>query len=74
MGQVALNYEDSMRILGDESSSADARVIAACFVAFFETKNHAEDIGSVTRSIALKLSHMVAAEIYDLPPAGDQED
>lgn len=74
MGQVTLNYEDSMRILNNADANPDARVIAACFVAFFETKNHAEDLDSSTRTIALKLSHMVAASIYDALASTDQED
>lgn len=71
MGQVTLTYEDSLRILNDETSHPDARVVAGCFIAFFETKNHAEELDSSTRSIALKLSHMVAAAIYDLQPSAE---
>jgi len=68
MGQVTLNYEDSMRILNTEDAHPDAKVVAACFIAFFTTKNHADDINPSTRAIALKLSHMLAAAIYDTQP------
>ena len=54
-----------MRVLGDAESSPDARVVAACSIAFFEALDHAEIIHAPTRAIALKLSHMVAAQIYD---------
>jgi len=74
MGQVTLNYEDSMRILNNAKANPDARVIAACFVAFFEAKTHAEDLDSSTRSIVLKLSHMSAAAIYDIATPDAVED
>lgn len=74
MGQITLNYEDSMRILNNEDANADAKVIAACFVAFFETKTHADEIDSATRTIAMKLSHMVAVEIYAAASSETEKD
>lgn len=64
MGQISLNREDAMRVLNTLKASPDARIIAACTIAFFEAREHSEDVDSATRSIALKLCHMVGAEIY----------
>lgn len=74
MGQISLNYMDSMRILNNPDANPDARVIAACFVAFFETKNHAGELDSATCTIAMKLSHMIAASIYDRSVPTEEED
>jgi len=74
MGEITLNHEDSMRILNNAEANPDARVIAACAVAFLEARNHADEIDPSTATIALKLSHMVAAQIYSLPVPTDEED
>lgn len=73
MGEITLNFDDSLRILNNPEASPDARVIAACFVAFFETQNCVDEIDSSTRTIALKLSHMVAQAIYGNPAPCDEE-
>lgn len=67
MGQITLSYEDSKRILDNPDSSGDARVIAACFIAFYETNNHLEEIDLSTRAIVQKLAHMTTGLIYDSP-------
>lgn len=73
MGQITLNYDDSKRILDNPDASPDARVIAACFIAFFETSNHVDEIDSSTRAIVLKLSRMVSGVIDDNPPLVDED-
>lgn len=65
MGEITLNAERAMSILNNPDATPDARVIAACTIAFFEANDHAEVVEKSTRAIALKLSHMVAAAIYD---------
>lgn len=69
MGQITINRDHAMGVLNDANADPTARVIAACTVAFFEANDHADEIDSSTRSIALKLSHMVASAIYDAAPA-----
>lgn len=69
MGQITLNREDAMRVLNNQEAAPSARVIAACSIAFFETRDHVDEADSATRSIAMKLSHMVMAEIFDAPEA-----
>lgn len=76
MGQITLNYEDAMRVLTNPESGADAKVIAACTVAFFEVNDHADEIERDTRAIVLKLSHMTADVIlgdHEMAP-GEEED
>lgn len=42
------------------------RAVAAVAVALFEANEHAFDLSKETRAIVLKLSHLVAAAIYDM--------
>lgn len=73
MGQITLSYEDSKRILDNPDANADARVIAACFIAFYETNNHVDEIDKSTRAIVQKLSYMTTGLIYDNPRTDDGE-
>lgn len=65
MGEISLNPADSLKVLNSPDADPNSRVIAACAMAMFEASDHADDIEPSTRAIALKLSHMVAAAIYD---------
>ncbi|MGH8053556.1 MAG: hypothetical protein ACREP4_06525 [Stenotrophomonas sp.] len=65
MGQVTLNFDDSMKIINNPDASPDARMIAAAFIAFHEANGSAVDADSSTRAIVLKLNHMTAAAVYD---------
>lgn len=67
MPTITIDNEEAMRILKDADSSADARVIAGLTVALFELNTSVDDIDRATRSITLKLAHMIAAVIYDNP-------
>jgi hypothetical protein len=64
MPQITLNRDDAKKILDNPGASPDARLIAAFTIAFFESHDHAEDIGPDTRSIVLKLAHLSADAIY----------
>ncbi|TAM72337.1 hypothetical protein EPN44_16100 [bacterium] len=64
MGQITLNYEDSIAVLANAEAAADARIVAACAVAFFELQNHADEACGSARAASLKLLHMGASAIY----------
>lgn len=66
MGQITLKREDALRVLNNPESGPDARAIAGVTMALFEVSEHAEDIEKSTKSIVLKVVHMVATAIYDL--------
>lgn len=66
MRKISLNREDSMLILNNPDSDPNARAVAAAAVALFEVNEHAFDLSKETRAIVLKLSHLVAAAIYDM--------
>lgn len=65
MGSITLSHEDSKKVLDNPDASPTARVIAACCIAFFEAKRHADEVDADTRAIALKLTHMTASAIYE---------
>jgi hypothetical protein len=73
MGQITLNFADAKRVLDSKDAGPDARVIAACTIAFFVTNDEVDDITPATRAIALKLSHMTAGAIYDNPLTDEDE-
>lgn len=70
MGQITLNYGDSMAVLANSEAAADARIVAACAVAFFELQNHADEACSAARAASLKLLHMGTSAIYRNDPEG----
>lgn len=65
MGEIKISLEDSMRILNNDHSTPNARVIAACAVAFFEIENAGDGINSSSRTIAHKLFRMSASALDD---------
>lgn len=74
MADITLKREDSLRILNDANSTADARVIAACAMALFECSG-GELSEQSTRPIAHRLLRMAAAALDTTAEfAADDED
>lgn len=69
MGQMSLNREDAERVLANQDSDPSTRLISAAAIAFFEARDSAEGASREAMTIALKLAHMLASEIYDAQEA-----
>jgi hypothetical protein len=69
MGQISLNREDVERVLANPESDPSTRLISAAALALFEAKVSAESASREAMTIALKLAHMLAREIYDAQEA-----
>ncbi|WP_147423566.1 hypothetical protein [Xanthomonas sp. CFBP 7698] len=62
MPEIQLNREESMRILNNPDAGSEAKVIAACAVAFFACID-GESMNPETRTIAHKLLRMTSSAL-----------
>lgn len=65
MGQITLNFDDSMHILNNPDAAPDATVVAAAFIVFFNAQENGDAVTAETRSIAQKLLRMAATALDD---------
>lgn len=65
MGQLTINREAAECVLANADADPGSRLIAALSIALFEAKDSAIDAGPRELSIARKMAHMIACEIYE---------
>lgn len=74
MAEITLKREDSMKVLNDPNSTADARVIAAFAMALFECNGGDELTELSTRQIAHKILRMAGTALDTAAESGVVEE